>query len=239
MNNERPPITIVVTTYFPDGAEARIATALRTLASWREHLRYEGEIKIEICDDDSPEDMSLLFRRGLESDPPGYWREWRCSGSTHLRAGVGSSLNSGIATCKASGSLMLYAVDDWRIDAPFDLTPWADVLIENSTVGCVRFFPHPHLRGGRILNFRTGWAVEFERVGFYWAQRPALYHMRFFDYYGGFPENVSALDVDEIYNANICHAHPMSPKVILALPQAWTPDESDTVPLGHLVPERR
>lgn len=239
----RPDIVIVLTTYFPAGAFERVDTAIRTMGTWREYLRYEGNIRIERSDDGSPAEMCEYFHRRMgEADdgmhPPGNWRGWRHSGSTHQRGGVGRSLNAGFAAAfgdSRHAPLALYAVDDWRLDAPFDLTPWADVLLENSRVGCVRFFPHPHAHGGFVKNFRTGWAIEFDRSGYYWAQRPALYHRRFLDHYGAFPEGVSALDVDQIYNDRVC-GDQSGPSVVLALPQAWDHDDRATVPLGHLVP---
>ena len=62
-----PPITIVMTTWAPIGpvGESRRESASLALISWRDRLRYEGQLRLCISDDGStlekyPEDLGEI-----------------------------------------------------------------------------------------------------------------------------------------------------------------------------------
>ena len=212
---DRPPVTIVMTTWMPEGpvGESRRRSARAALDSWRLHLDYAGQLRLHIADDGSPVE-DLVYAVGARLD--GFWP---VSGSRQQRRGVGASLNAGLATAWYASPLAAYFVDDWGLTAPFDLTPWAELLVDDETVGMVRLGPpHPWLTGTVEL-FAQGWAMRLERHHYAFGHRPALYHKRFFDAYGEFREGVSAFECERLYAEGFC-SRP-GPDIVYALPYPW------------------
>jgi hypothetical protein len=125
-------------------------------------------------------------------------------------------------------------VDDWELVAPLNVTPWVDVLATEQSIGCIRLGAvNPFMRNGELLRFLSaGYAIRWERYSYYWSQRPAVYHSRFRDAYGPFPENVDALVVDRQYNEHICASD--GPDVVLVLHEPWIHQES--IELGDITP---
>lgn len=211
----RAPITIVVTTYFPAGpvGDSRFASCLTALKTWAKFLRYDGELHYEIIN--SPDmitaDHELALRRALKGKPVSF-------GFTNR--GVGAALNLGFLDSYAAGApLTLYAADDWALDAPCDLSPWADLLIAQPPAGVVRLGPpHPDLTG-TVLMLPQGWVLRLDRHHYAFGHRPALYHQRMFEAYGRFDENSSAWECERLYNEHFC-ATP-GPDVVYALPYPW------------------
>ena len=149
------------------------------------------------------------------------------------RHGVGASLNAGIREIREDDSLLLYLVDDWELLQPFDLTPWAKLLIEEDSIGAVRLGPpHPWLTGEIIHHPTCDWYMKLDRHHFAFAHRPALYHKRFFDAYGPFTEDVNAYECEQLYNDHFCKTG--GPDIVLALPHPWKHIES--VELAGVVP---
>jgi hypothetical protein len=222
----RAPITVVMTTYFPDGMDGamRVDTAKLTLASWKKHLKYDGEIRLHVADDGSPAHHLESFLA--------YASPWLDSSSGQERHGVGASLNSGFLAAFQTSPLVLYAVDDWELMDAFDLTPWADLLIDDPEVGMVRYFPHPWLTG-TIQTFPQGWGMKLDRHHFAFGHRPALYHKRMIDAYGWFDEDVNAYDCEALYNTRFCGM--AGPEIVLGLPSAWEP-VPDSIELAHIDP---
>lgn len=228
-----PPITVVVTTYLPDGhAGAMRAIAVnRTLESWLNYLRYNGELCLHIADDGSNEPLIRLNE----------WIHREVTYSRQNRKGVGASLNAGFRRAFETSPLVAYFVDDWALTRTFDLTPWAQLLMEREDVGMVRLGPpHPGI-AGRVEMFTDnwqGWGLRLWRQGFAFAHRPALYHKRMIDRYGWFAENVNALECEHRYNMVFCSI-PDSitmPDIVLALPHPW--QHLDTPSLSALEPEQ-
>lgn len=216
------PIIVIATTYFPpgpDGALRRRAVS-EAVGSWRELLAPPiPSWALHIADDGS-DDTSISTLGML-----------RVSHTRQERHGVGASLNAAIAA-HPDADLFAYFVDDWKLTAPFDLTPWAQLLRENADVGMVRFGPpHPDLTG-RVRQFpglTQDWALQLDRHHFAFAHRPALYHRRFFDAYGPFAEDVNAYECEREYNDKFCQFRGFgdrSPEIVLALPHPWQHIES-------------
>lgn len=222
-----PPITIVMTTYFPPGeiGARRAEAAAETLTTWVEHLRYDGELHLHIADDGSDRKHFLKL-------PTNHTRHFSSLyGSSQERHGVGASLNAGCrAAFKASpDGLALYAVDDWTLTAPLDLTLWAQ-LIGPAGIGCLRLGPpHPGLTGtvkhwdnhGEIDHPGIWW-LDLDRHHFAFGHRPALYHRRMFDDYGWFDEDVNAYDCERLYNDRFGMRNAGS-SIGLALHHPWKP----------------
>ena len=220
-----PPITIVMTTYFPPGeiGARRAAAAKDTIETWRDHLRYGAEIQLHIADDGSaPEYQRAVIDRAQ-------YLFTTITTSRQERHGVGASLNAGCRKAfeESPDGLVLYAVDDWTLTAPFDLTLWAE-MIGPAGLGCLRLGPpHPHLTG-RIQHWDEGeggnpglWYLVLERHHFAFGHRPALYHRRLFEHYGWFTEDVNAYECERLYAVKINNT--LGPGIGLALHHPWIP----------------
>lgn len=215
-----PPVTIVMTTYFPRSVvmwSARVVAASKAAKSWREHLCYEGQVHLHIADDGS--DLKDIEKLMTSLD----WDRGLVRTTRQERRGVGASLNIGFLQSYDLSPFILYFVDDWALIESFNLTPWVKLLLErNPEVGMVRLGPpHPFLTG-RVEPLSTdwdGWALRLDRVGYAFGHRPALYHRCFTDAYGPFQENVSALECEKHYAEE--YAIGDGPEVVLALHHPW------------------
>ena len=211
----RAPITAIVTTYFPAGpvGDSRYKTCKATLQSWAKRLLYDGELRYFIvnCPGPMAEFGQTQLQRILRGKPVAF---------AHTPLGVGASLNLGTQKATADGSpLTLYAADDWALDQELDLTPWADLLIADPSIGAVRLGPpHPDLTG-RVLMLPQGWALRLDRHHFAFGHRPALFHERLYAAYGWYDERSSAWECERLYNEHFC-ATP-GPDVVYALPYPW------------------
>lgn len=228
----RPPITALCTTYFPPGAEGalRERVAEDVVATWERHLSYDGEIRLHVADDGSDEEHFEKFWAFTE--------RWRDSSSSQQRRGVGASLNHALRAAFAVSPLALYLIDDWKALADFDLTPWADLLINDDVpparTGMVRFSPpHPGLTGV-VTAFPSGWGLRLDRHNFAFATRPALYHQRMIDRYGWFDEGVNAFVVEDRYNNQFCEGMDGDIGIVLALPLIF--DHVESIELGDITP---
>ena len=226
--SDLPPITIVATTWLPPGKDGhkRLRAVNDAVASWRRLLYREG-LHLHIADDGTgPEHQSDLMRclrlatAGSDIHLPLTW-------SQQQRHGVGASLNIGLAAAFERSPLVFHAVDDWRLTDWFNLEPWAALLIENPSIGMIRFFPHPDLTGS-VKMFDQGWGLLLDRHHYVFATRPFLAHRRFFDAFGPFLEDANAYEVERDYNERFCASisGPATPDILLALPERWEPIES-------------
>ncbi len=243
-----PPITIVVTTYFPPGdvGERRQAAAVETVRTWEDHMKYDGDIRIHIADDGSGDlwfeqtIADVLMQRGAVAQ------------TRQHRHGVGASLNAGFREAFKRSPLVLYAVDDWQLSAEFDLTPWAELLMRDREIGMMRLGPpHPDLTGtvrhvGGMIphpypkpwDSRGLWYLRLDRHHFAFAHRPALYHQRMIEAHGWFDEDVNAYDCERMYSERFNWADAMdTPHVALALAHPWFPvAEEPELELAHINP---
>lgn len=221
-----PPVTIVMTTWFPPGDDGarRLDAVWETMASWRKHLRYEGPLHLHIADDGSdPGHLQTIAGLWLAADEPTLSRQ--------VRKGVGASLNAGFGAAFVRSPVVLYAVDDWALTSDLDITPWVRLLLHDD-IGMVRLGPpHPGIRG-RVEMFEVGWLLRLERVCFAFAHRPALYHQRFIESYGPFDEGISALECERVYNERFCRRD--GPGIVLALPHPWK--HIDSIELADMEP---
>lgn len=226
---ELPPITIVMTTYFPDGEEGRVRklAALQTLQSWKEYLTYDGALFLHVADDGSNREQHT------STDLPSLWFPSGTYSQQH-RMGVGSSLNKGFQRGFEKSPLVAYFVDDWSLTDTFDLSPWAELLITRPEYGMVRLGPpHPNIRGSVDIHMDNVWGMRLERYGFAFSHRPAIYHQRMMQTYGWFPEQVNALECERLYNERV-NQNLRGPDVAMALPHPWR--HIDSIELAYLHP---
>lgn len=221
-----PPVTIVMTTYFPEGEVGyqRRAAAEDTLRSWDECMFYSGDLHLHVGDDGS------YICPWLE-EWVGTWEGTSRSYQEHQ--GVGASLNKGFRKAYETSPIVFYGVDDWSLTEPFDITPWVQVLLERLDIGMVRLgMPHPNL-AGRVEHLGPlGWGLLLDKYSYAYGQRPALYHQRFTDAYGWFKEDVSAIDCEREYAEHFIRTS--GPDIIMALPHPWK--HIDTISMSSMTP---
>lgn len=223
---EYPSITIVMTTWFTQ--TQRIEVALEALNSWKNYLIYAEELRLHVADDGS----------ALDWNPEKVW-DGKITRSRQERLGVGASLNAGFKQAFKTSPLVLYAVDDWQLTEPFDITPWVRLLLEREDVGIVRLGPpHPHLKG-TILPYTEewqGWALRLDRYGLAVGHRPELFHQRMLDYYGLFDERVNAQECERLYSVRWA-ADERGPDIVMALPHPWFHYDLSVLPsTSHIEP---
>jgi glycosyltransferase involved in cell wall biosynthesis len=205
------PVTIVMTTWFVHPERVRVAE--QTLKSWNDKLIYEGNIHLHVADDGSE----------LEWKPESFWKRSDITYSRQERHGVGASLNRGFKQAYETSPYVLYMVDDWRLNTPFDITPWVHVLKTRHDVGIVRLGPpHPHLFGRiePITELWQGWALRLDRHGLVVGHRPEIFHKRMTNYYGWFDERINAQECERLYSVRWA-ADSNGPDIVLALPHPW------------------
>ena len=223
--NDYPPVTIVMTTYFPEGSDGRHRrdVASHALYSWEDNLGYKGQLRIHIADDGSYCDFKT---------------DWEYVTYTRQeRMGVGSSLNKGIQQAFEVSDFVLHAVDDWLLVKEFDLTPWVRVLLEREDIGLVRLGPpHPHIIGQAecLIEGIYDWGLILKRKYYAFATRPFLLHKRFIDAYGWFEEGKSAVEVERLYNERFCSMS--GPDIVYALPHFW--EHAQSISMSEIEPGR-
>lgn len=237
-----PEITALITTYFPpgDGYLKRLDALEETLASWNIHLDYAGKVGFHIADDGSEQSFMTLQERvqlAFEHNPI---FSGNVSSSWQNRAGLGASLNAGLRIAFTRSPLVFHAVDDWALDDRMDLTPWAETLMEPAfNLGLMRLGP-PHAgTTGEVFMCAGGWMLRLEPHNFAFATRPFLMHQKFYDHYGPFQEQTSALEMERLYNEHFCRDYRKGGGhgIALSLPHPWR--HIDTIELSSLAPVAR
>lgn len=227
-------ITIVATTWLPPGKEdRRLEDFLKALWTWREFLKYDGHINLHISDDGTTEEWFIKLQKAVQI----IWKDELITFSQQQRHGVGASLNTGLNKAFETSPLALHMVDDWELLDSYDLNNWVKFMEDpNYDVGMIRFFPHPDLTGTFRHIPPYGWAVILDPHHYVFATRPCLWHKRFFDCWGSFKENVSAIETEADFNNRVVNRQqPIEGgKIWLALPEMWR--HMDAFSLSELVP---
>lgn len=219
-------LIIGATTYYPDspaGEQRMLQFTEQVAMSWRLGIEYDGEVEIIAVDDDSPlewfpsEAIDMRF--------------------TNDRGGVGKSLNSLFTMAAKEDSILLYAVDDWFLTYPYELTKWAKLLDDRSIVQ-LRLGPaHPNLQG-TIRHFDGPFALELDRHGqhgFVASHRPTLFNAReWTEQYGTWVEGVNAYDCERMMNERVHETPGDGVLHLLALEHPWS--HMDSIELGDVTP---
>ncbi len=226
----RPPITVVLSTWAPEGnvGELRMISAKKAVASYHEFLRYEGDLRLHFADDGSQQNgypQSYKPFHHTRFGEPTFTRQ--------ERHGVGASINAGFRRAFAGGGLAMYQQDDWALTAPLDLTSWVDIVTAQPSIGMMRLGPpHPWLTG-EIAHTLQGWYMLLDRHHYAFGMRPAIYWPRFFEAYGPFAEDVNAFDCERQYAENFCLTE--GPDIAYALPYPW--ENVGRAEVGDVVPD--
>lgn len=217
-------ISIVATTYAPDGVEGekRVQAFAEAVESWNEHLVFDGTINLIVADDGTDQWESSIQDIGLND-----WKRGHSAGTRAIAQGVGGSLNRGFSQAFELSSIVLYAVDDWKLLHDFDIQPWVQLLDERQDVGVVRLGPpHP----GNVLHAKPyttnwqGWAARIDTHrsdGIVVSERPALWHQRMIQRFGWFKDRCSALECEAEYDVRYRSFSSPPLEVVLALPHPW------------------
>ena len=213
------PITILMTTYAPAGGigEATAAAAHYSIKQWRKRLQYDGDLRLHVADDGS----SLPgYGLSVDSPPASYWgKRGPVTFSRQERHGIGASLNAGLTEAFRHSPVAAFFMDDWGLKWPFELGPWANLLLKREDIGLVRLGPpHPNT-GGCIELFEEAWYLRLTTDGIFTGLRPWMIHERMMQTYGPFAEDVHAATCEQLWNELIRETP--GPDVVLALPTAW------------------
>lgn len=223
-------VSIVITTYFDaDHGAERVRAALEAARTWKKYFDHK-HFHIHVADDGSVDKYLTFYVNNLKK----IFTHEEFTLSSQQRQGVGASLNAGIRHALERSDMFLYLVDDWSLTRPFHLEPWIQALEDDWTIGMVRLGPpHPNIRG-KIRMLPSGWVMVLDRYGYAYGQRPALYHQRFHEYYGAYPEHCSALECERMYNLYYANNF-LGPDIVLALPDFW--QHIDTVSMSGWEPQ--
>lgn len=219
-------LIIGATTYYPDtpaGEQRMLQFTEQVAVSWRLGLEYDGEVECIAVDDDSP----LDWKPGQAVD-----QVFRLS-----RGGVGQSLNALFRMAAEDDAILLYAVDDWFLHYPYELTKWAKILDDRAIVQLRLGPPHPNL-AGKIRHLGGPFVIELDRYGQYGfvaSHRPTLFNPReWVDAYGEWAEGVNAYDCERMMNERV-HEKPWDGKLhLLAIEHPWV--HMDSIELGDVTP---
>lgn len=231
----RPPITIVMTTWAPEGdlGPLRVNACREAIASLQENLVYDGELGLHIADDGSQQGD---WATSVDSEPATLWTRGPRSFSRQEAHGVGASINAGLRVAFLRSPLAFYTVDDWLLTAPLDLRPWAEAIVDDETIGLVLFGPPSANTYGMVFNrikageFWTSPRPDPEnwiyalRVSatlsvYGYTQRPALMHRRFSDCHGPMPEDCGAVSAEDLFNRRWKAA--AVEDIVQAIEQCW------------------
>lgn len=173
-------ICILLTTY------QRTEMALKTIIGIQNYLKYSN-LSWYVSDDGSGSDHN---KKVLSAIHPSY--TVRVFNSA--RHGVGHGMNYCLRKIFAEITpLVLVMEDDWYLDKPFDIKPYASFLLKDSTAGMVRFgYLSPGIAGDLIsAENKLMWKIRPNGYQYRFAGHPSLRHSRFHQIYGYYDEGLS------------------------------------------------
>jgi hypothetical protein len=179
---------------------------------------------LHVADDGSDHEdykimLGFLPNTVVTPDETTFILPWETTFSRQERKGVGASLNAGFDSAFMVSPLAMYVVEDWEMVAPFNLNPWARLLLAEEGIGAVRLGPpHPDLTG-TVRHFGPHWAMILDRHHYAFSHRPTLFHKRFFDAYGPHLEGVNAFDCEKEYHERFKKMP--GPEIAYALQYPW------------------
>ena len=188
-----PPLAIVVTTY------NRKALACATVKALVENLRYAGSVIWHISDDGSESGHTDAIRAQL---PEGS----SVTVSNVRRNGVGASKNAGLREVFKVTPLVLLTEDDWELSRTWDITPHADVLLNEPDTGMIRLGWLLHGIDARLVELRghNYWKLKPGSSRYVNSSQISLRHKRFYDKLGYHKEaiNTGGEELDMCYRYN-------------------------------------
>ena len=193
-------LTIVMTTYFPQGigGESRAQGAYRCLEAFIERLSSPIEIRLCVADDGSFHidyiDKLLLLAESAWHTPSLY--------TNADRHGIGASLNKALIAIPVDDKIF-YTTDDWLLTENLSAAG-ALQLIEDG-YDYVRVGPtHPNLKCVTRFNTIIGWWLDITcGYGYCFATRPFIARRHFFDKVGPFDEDKNAYETERLYTERV------------------------------------
>lgn len=191
--SDLPAVVVVFLTY------QRTDYAVRTIRTVRANMRYAGQLVWYVADDGStPEHMSTVAEELAGVELLGFHSQ---------RMGYGASANKAWYQALQFADLSLWLEDDWECKAPFDLTPYARLLLAYPDVGMIRFAHMPiDLHGWTCgydgeMYLRIDWDVPYAFSG-----NPALRHRRAREVWGAYPEGLKPGETEVAYDWQVRQA---------------------------------
>lgn len=209
------PIVIVLQTF------KRTDVALRTIASAREYLHYDGDLIWYVADDGSPAEHVDAVREMLPDAP------WHSE-----RRGYGANANVAWQAADSYSPLTFWLEDDWELQTPLDLTPYAQAL-NDEELGMIRLGYLNRGIGGSVVAAagRLYWRLyhePVEGVELVFTGHPALRHKRYRDAYGFYPEGLTPGDTELGYAFQYRKQHTGAPWIV------WPVDYPANGLFGHI-----
>ena len=181
------PITIILQTY------RRTDYALRTIASARELLRYQGDLHWYVADDGSPTDHWRAVLDALDH-PAGHG----------MRRGYGGNANAAWSAADYVGALSFWLEDDFVLRESLDLTPHAYALMDSAELGMIRlgYIDSSKLEPVQTFANRRYHTIprDWPDTSFYaFTGHPSLRHTRYRQAYGDYPTGLGPGDTELAY----------------------------------------
>lgn len=183
------PIAIILQTY------QRTDYAVATIRAVKEHLRYGGALHWCVADDGSePGHVKAIVRE--IGDALALVRS--------ERIGYGALANVMWEYADGITDLTLWLEDDWELSAPLDLTPYAQLLADDTSIGMVRL---GHVPGDSDVQEVTLDGIAYyeflKSTSYFFSGNPSLRHKRFRECYGPYPVGEQPGETERIYDSHI------------------------------------
>ena len=186
---DMPLVTVVLLTY------ERTEYALRTIDAMRRNWLYSNTAWY-VSDDGSRVahiDAVLSALAGLT-----VW------GHRSIRGSYGNSANHGWFASHEHGDLTLFLEDDWDLRAPFDVTPYVQLLSTHDNIGMVRLAHLPSNLNTRSVGYDGRMYLQMLAGQQYaFSGNPALRHRRAREAWGAYPERLYPGDTELAYDLQV------------------------------------
>lgn len=190
----------------------RLDVALRTIDSTVRNLNYPTHlVSWFVGDDGSPkeefETVLTTFRSLNQAVQYAHNERMRNPGEEEtFFAGKGWNKTLGLA--HQNSDFVLWLEDDWELDQPLDLVPYARLLQENEEVGMVSFRILSVGNEVKTVGHDGLHYLEYMRTTQYsYSGNPQLRHARYTKHYGVFAEDVNPggmeLNQDDKYRLDV------------------------------------
>lgn len=185
-----PPVTIILLTY------ERTNVAMRTVASIGLHLRYRGDILWYVADDGSRTEHYEALTQLIDS-----FSDKRIGFHTIPGGTYGENASKGWHVALDNSDIALFLEDDWELTRELDITPYVDLLLNESRIGMVRMgYLNLNMRGyvfghaGKLF-----WELDRTADPYVCTGHPCLRHRRFREAYGAIPAGLNPGETELAY----------------------------------------
>lgn len=103
------------------------------------------------------------------------------------------------------GDLTLWLEDDWALQRPLDIAPYANFLMGDPAIGMIRLAQIPINLHSETVGYNSQIYLKLKKniTQYYFSGNPSLRHSRFFDFYGPYPEGYDPGHTEMAYDAQI------------------------------------